>query len=273
MGRSIEPVFFSAMSVAVACAVMLLVLLVPGIAATEARGSANLSVEQARSIGEKVWHNEGLGKVENLTVWNQGEDFPSFGIGHFIWYPTGVDNPFQESFPQLLTHLKQTVALPAWLERADSAPWRSREDFHARIDSREMNELRQLLQDTIPQQVEFIVLRMESALPKMLETLPDPAQRARVERQYRRVSAARTGSYALIDYVNFKGEGTSPEERYRGEGWGLLQVLDHMRDDGDAMQEFVRAADFVLTRRVANADRDESRWLPGWRNRLRTYLD
>jgi hypothetical protein len=232
-----------------------------------------LTPEQARVIGEKIWHNEGLGRVENLTVWNRGEDFPSFGIGHFIWYPPGVSGPFQESFPQLLAHLKQTVTLPAWLEISDGAPWRNRDEFYAQIDSREMNELRRLLHDTIPQQVEFIVSRMEAALPKLLEAVPDPARRAHVERQYRRVAAAPNGPYALIDYVNFKGEGTSPDERYQGEGWGLLQVLEHMRDGHDAMPEFVRAADFVLTRRVRNADRDESRWLPGWRNRLQTYLN
>ncbi len=250
----------------------LLSLLACGIAAAHA--AVALTPEQARGIGDRIWHNEGLGKVENLAVWNRGEDFPSFGIGHFIWYPAGAGGPFQESFPQLLAHLKQTVALPAWLERAEGAPWRSRDEFYARIDSREMNELRALLRDTIPQQVEFIVRRMDAALPKMLDAVPDPARRTHVERQYRRVAAAPNGLYALIDYVNFKGEGTSPDERYKGEGWGLLQVLEQMRDDGrDALPEFVRAADHVLTRRVANADRDESRWLPGWRNRLRTYLD
>ena len=29
----------------------------------------------------------------------------------------------------------------------------------------------------------------------------------------------------MIDYVNFKGDGLKPTERYKGEGWGLLQVL------------------------------------------------
>lgn len=245
-------------------------LLASGISA--GHGPVVLTPEQAHEIGEKIWRNEGLGKIENLTVWNRGEDFPSFGIGHFIWYPAGVSGPFQESFPQLLAHLRQTTRLPAWLERSDDAPWRNRDDFYARIESQEMIELRRLLHATIPQQVAFIVLRMEAALPQILEAVPDPAQRAHVERQYRRVESAPNGLYALIDYVNFKGEGTSPDERYHGEGWGLLQVLEHMRDNHEAMPEFVRAADFVLTRRVANADKDESRWLPGWRNRLQTYL-
>lgn len=232
-----------------------------------------LAPEKAEAIGRKVWHNEGLGKVENLAVWNKGEDFPSFGIGHFIWYPGGVTGPFEESFPQLLRHLGEHAALPSWLAEAQGAPWRSREEFLAAAGSAELEGLRRLLLDTIPQQTAFIVARMEAALPKMLDALETPAARARVERQFYRVARQPNGVYALIDYVNFKGEGTSPRERYRGEGWGLLQVLEHMSEDAeDVMAEFVRAADYVLTRRVRNAERDEDRWLPGWRNRLRTYL-
>ena len=45
--------------------------------------------------------------------WNAGEDFPSLGIGHFIWYRAGQQEIFEESFPQLLSFLKrQQVALP-----------------------------------------------------------------------------------------------------------------------------------------------------------------
>jgi hypothetical protein len=52
----------------------------------------------------------------------------------------------------------------------------------------------------------------------------------------------------------------------------LFQVLDSMRPDAaDAIDEFIRAANEVLTRRVANAERDETQWLPGWRRRLETY--
>ncbi len=230
-----------------------------------------LSHEQAREIGQRIWHNEGAGRVENLTVWNKGEEFPSFGIGHFIWYPEGYDGPFVESFPALLRHLEKTTTLPKWLAAAKGAPWRTRAEFYAAVDGAEMQSLRRLLHDTIPQQTAFIVARLEGALPKMLQSVPSQPQRQRIERQFYRVAAHPSGLYALIDYVNFKGEGTSPTERYNGTGWGLLQVLEEMGDDGEVMEEFIRAADFVLTRRVHNAERDESRWLPGWRNRLKTY--
>jgi hypothetical protein len=243
-----------------------------GMSAGAAHSKIELTQEQALSIGQRIWQNEGAGKVENLTVWNKGEDFPSFGIGHFIWFPAGIESPFTESFPPLLNYLQTTTEIPEWLTKSAGAPWRSREEFYAAIDSPEMRSLRQLLKGTIPQQTAFIVLRLEGALPKMLGTLPSQSQRDHVEKQFYRVARQPTGIYALIDYVNFKGEGTSPTERYRGEGWGLLQVLEEMKSEKGEMEEFVRAADFVLTRRVQNAERDETRWLPGWRNRLRTYL-
>jgi hypothetical protein len=84
------------------------------------------------------------------------------------------------------------------------------------------------------------------------------------------------GTYALIDYANFKGMGISPLETYKSQGWGLLQVLSGMRDESiarDAVEEFRRAASRVLRQRVENApkSRKEQQWLPGWINRINTY--
>ena len=231
----------------------------------------SLSPQQAQVIGQKIWQNEGAGNPRNLTVWNKIEAFPSFGIGHFIWYPTGVEETFTESFPGLIAHLKKTTAVPAWLDNKD-APWKDRAMFYQQIDSPRMKALRQLLQDTIPQQTEFIVQRMASALPRILGTLGTSAQRKKIEQQFHRVASTPNGVYALIDYINFKGEGISPRERYQGQGWGLLQVLENMPDQTQAVvHAFAQAADVVLTQRVANAPRDESRWLPGWRKRLQSY--
>lgn len=231
-----------------------------------------LNDRDAAAIGQKIWHNEGLGKVENLAVWNRGEAFPSLGIGHFIWYPAGISAPFEESFPQLIESLRQTRTLPPWLLNTRHAPWSSREEFYAEINSPRTRELRQLLHETIPQQTALIVKRMEASLPKMVASISSERERQHVQQQFYRVASQPNGLYALIDYVNFKGEGTSPKERYNHQGWGLLQLLESMPGKGDAMVEFAEAADFVLTRRVQNASRDESHWLPGWRNRLKSYL-
>lgn len=265
------------------CILPLLLLLLPMVAfgdlslpppmESDLRYELNLSDAEAREVGRRIWQNEGAGKVENLVVWNGGEDFPSLGIGHFIWYPPGVEGPFVERFPALRDALAKEVRLPQWLIEVDDAPWASRDAFYRDINSWRMQELRGLMQNTIPQQVAFIVRRLERALPKMVATLEFEPQRRHVKQQFYRVAGSPGGIYALIDYVNFKGEGTSLTERYRGEGWGLLQVLQTMRSErDDIMDEFARAADVVLTRRVQNAPRDESRWLAGWRKRLRTYI-
>jgi hypothetical protein len=110
-------------------------------------------------------------------------------------------------------------------------------------------------------------------LPKMLQAA-QPAEREKILRNFYHVAAEPLGPYALVDYVNFKGEGTLESERYKGEGWGLLQVLEAMRE-GPALVEFQRAAESVLSRRVKNSPpgRGESRWLPGWKNRIRTYAE
>ncbi|MDD5657417.1 MAG: hypothetical protein PHF00_09215 [Elusimicrobia bacterium] len=227
-------------------------------------------------IGRRIWLNECGGTIAGLTSWNQGEEFASLGIGHFIWYPAGYEGPFQESFPALLAYLARNgTALPDWLSGDPDCPWPDRAAFQRDIDSARMRELRDLLAATVAPQARFIVERLEAALPRILDTLPSE-QRPAVSRQFYRVARVPLGVYALVDYVNFKGEGVSPTERYKGQGWGLLQVLQGMRGEGAgqaALDEFALSADEVLTRRVANSppERHEERWLPAWRKRLQTY--
>jgi hypothetical protein len=230
-----------------------------------------LSDAQALEIGKRIWKNESGGTVSGLTAWNAGEQFASLGIAHFIWYPTGKRGPFEESFPKLADYMaSQGVPVPGWLH--GSCPWQSRSQFTADFQSSRMLQLRNLLKDTIAWQARFAALRMERALPKMLSAAP-AVERDRIRTNFYRVAREPLGLYALMDYVNFKGEGVSPNERYRGQGWGLLQVLETMPATGPAIPAFVKAADKVLTRRVANSPpaRGEARWLAGWRNRLETY--
>ena len=234
--------------------------------------SLALSDKELDSIGHRVWQNECGGTREGLTSWNAGENFASLGIGHFIWYPKGVNGPFEESFPGLVKFLAANGAkTPGWLD--GDCPWTTRAAFQADSRSARMNELRDMLAATIRLQSRFLAQRMQAALPKMLDAAP-AAQREIVRRQFERLAATGAGTYALIDYVNFKGEGTKPEERYKGEGWGLLQVLAGMRGTGaGAAGEFGESAAAVLTRRVENSppERGEARWLPGWKSRVRGY--
>jgi hypothetical protein len=78
----------------------------------------------------------------------------------------------------------------------------------------------------------------------------------------------------LPDYVNFKGEGILESERYKGEGWGLLQVLESFDlSHPDKYAAFTSAAIQVLDRRIQNSPpaRGEKRWQKGWHARLNRY--
>jgi hypothetical protein len=244
----------------------------------KAVASISLSHSDALKIGKRVWQNECNGTVSGLTSWNQGEDFASLGIGHFIWYPKGRRGPFEESFPKLVSFISNRGAkLPTFLLGTGgglACPWNSRAEFVRAQNTTQMNQLRSFLVDTIDLQAEFLVARLEAALPKMLAEAA-PADRTNVQQQFERLTKTPQGCYALVDYVNFKGEGVLHSERYQGDGWGLLQVLESMHGSSEAgaAAEFSRTAKAVLTRRVHNAppERHESQWLTGWLRRVSSY--
>ncbi len=235
----------------------------------------DVSAKAAREIGQLIWQNECAGTERGLTSWNTGENFASLGIGHFIWYPRGVKGPFQESFPELVRFMQERGAkVPKNLEKAlgSGCPWPDRKTFLAKVDSPEMVELRSFLVATVPLQAEFLVRRFELAVPKIIAAAPK-AEQATIQGRLQDVASTPRGIYALVDYTNFKGEGISPSERYQGQGWGLLQVLQSMKGSQPANKDFAEAARRVLAQRVANspAARNEQRWMQGWSNRVRTY--
>jgi len=243
--------------------------------ATAPLTTRSIDSDEALLIGNKIFQNECGGREALLTSWNSGEDFPSLGIGHFIWYPQGATGPFEESFPELIRFMQdEEVTIPEWIVTAtqSGAPWQSRDAFLAAQDSEKMQQLRMFLAATKPEQTRFMIARLNRALPAILKPLSE-AEQSRVKARFKQVADSPMGYYALVDYVNFKGEGVKPSERYQGKGWGLLQVLQQMSDEKPATQAFAEAADKVLTRRVelSPTERGETRWLPGWRKRLATY--
>jgi hypothetical protein len=236
-----------------------------------------LTSEDAYQMGMQIWKNECGGKLEGLTSWNQGEEFASLGIGHFIWYPAGVQGPFKEMFPALLNYFqKHEIVLPDWLKTVSGCPWRSRRDFLEAQKSEKMEELRQLLIHHIDLQVCFMVERLHYALPILLKHV-ELASRDHITTQFHRLAQTPNGLFVLLDYLNFKGEGISFQESYQGQGWGLLQVLERMRgcEQGEAaIKAFIIEAKEVLRIRVQNSPtaRGEQRWLKGWYNRIDSYL-
>jgi hypothetical protein len=237
----------------------------------------------ANRIGQKIWLNETGGKIDAITSWNANEEFASLGIGHFLWFPVGKWLPFEESFPALLEFMrKKNVHLPAWLDQTQipANPWTSRAEFRRNANSPQMKELRQFLLDTVAEQTQFMVARAQGAMEKILKTTPDGTEREHIVIQFTRVIRASENFYPLIDYINFKGEGTNPNEAAmnretgRRQGWGLKQVLLRMNgvtgDPKAVRAEFAEAAQFVLQQRVRNLPSNRV-FEVGWLRRVATY--
>lgn len=236
-----------------------------------------LSTASRQKIGQKIWDNESGGKVSGLTHWNVGEEFPSMGIGHFIWYPKGFQGRWTESFPKFVQYARQrgSQGIPQWVIDNRHCPWSSRAAFMKDFNGPRLKELRTYLANNVTLQTDFIIATSQSALPNIMASAP-ASQRSRIKGNYQKVSTTSNGTYALIDYVNFKGDGTNPTEQYKQQGWGLMWVLMEMRDvpSGQAAaREFAAAAKRCLDRRISNSPqaRGESRWKAGWHNRCDTY--
>ena len=237
----------------------------------------------AKKIGQKIWLNETGGKREAITSWNANEEFASLGIGHFIWFPIGKWLPFEESFPALLEFMrKKNVRLPGWLDQTQipANPWTSRAEFRRNANSPRMTELRQFMLDTVAEQTQFMMARAQGAMEKILKTTPEGPERDHIVLQFTRVVRASENFYPLIDYINFKGEGTNPNESAinretgRRQGWGLKQVLLRMNgtssDAKTVRAEFADAAQAVLQQRVRNLPSNRV-FEAGWLRRVATY--
>lgn len=246
-----------------------------GVVAESSEALPELTRDMKARIGKKIWQNECGGRIDGLTSWNAGEEFPSLGIGHFIWYPKNFNGPFEESFHKLIQYAIEKGANPPEVARNRNCPWNSKAAFEADLNGPELKALRTWLANSVALQTDFIMQRSRAALEKM-KAAASEKEYARIEANYNKVATTTNGVYALIDYVNFKGEGTNPKERYNGQGWGLMQVLLEMRDvpaGQAAAREFAAAAKRTLDRRIANSppDRGESRWRAGWHNRCDGY--
>ncbi|WP_257166459.1 hypothetical protein [Bradyrhizobium sp. SRS-191] len=259
-------------------------------AARDTKDGKNLTVPQrmlppdvAQMIGRKIWLNEAGGRRDAITSWNAGEEFASLGIGHFIWYPATAKPPYEEGFPGLVAFLRKgKTPLPAWLDKTPvpACPWTSRADFKRNFNSPQMKQLRQFLLDTMAEQTQFLVARAQGAMDKILANTPDGAEREHIVAQYSRVVRASEDLYPLIDYINFKGEGTNPSETAvdketgQRQGWGLKQVLLKMNgtttEPKVVLAEYSDAVQVVLQQRVRNLPSNRV-WEAGWLRRAETY--
>jgi hypothetical protein len=235
-------------------------------------------------IAAGIFQNETASQIDKLTYWGTGEDFPSMGIGHFIWFPKAVDAPFDEQFPAMVSYVAESsggsLPAPDWLLQLEpfDAPWDSKQQFDADWSSPELTELREWLYASRQYQARFIV----SAFQQRWQSLElADGQKNQFNLLLQELMETPEGLFAVIDYYNFKGLGNNPRERYEEQGWGLVQVLQAMtRMPGldvlcvDRIRQFRDAAVDRLSLRVelSPPERNEARWLPGWLKRLDAYV-
>ncbi len=235
-----------------------------------------LSDKTAHAIGMQLLQNETGGKLEYLVFWNEHEAFPSFGIGHYIWYPAGAsEKKYTETFPDLIRYLqKHRVTIPSWLiaQLEIGAPWPSRDLFYARSSMKNRIAIKELLQQTIPLQIKFCIETMHHQF-EAIKAACNQDRMAHIDRMYQLLCQSVGGNYALVDYCNFKGTGLNPQEQHQSQGWGLLQVLELMPDtttQNNAVAHFSASARKLLKQR-ADSKPSEQRWLAGWLKRVNSY--
>ncbi|MBU0745026.1 MAG: hypothetical protein KKE11_06660 [Gammaproteobacteria bacterium] len=235
----------------------------------------------ALPIGIKIWFNESGGSVMGLTHWNDGENFASLGIGHFIWHPYPSKKASTNSgFPSLLSYLEtRGVNIPYWLRGKNGlhCPWHTRAEFLEATYSKKMIELRAFLQHTIPIQAEYMARHLQEILPDLLESTPKEDQSYIYER-FHQLASTPSGIYAMVDYLNFKGAGAAKSRYNYVHGTGLLQVIKGMRNappNYTLLQSYVWSAKHALIKRVerSSSSQHTERWLAGWFKRLNTYLE
>lgn len=238
----------------------------------------NISDDELLTISNKIYQNEASSNPDKLIIWAKGESFASLGIGHFIWYPANEPKRFDETFPAMIAYFKKNkVAMPIWLSNAQyrGAPWPNKETFDHAKNDKEFQQLKGLLLNTKELQTRFFFDRIYESIPQIVALVP-PQDRNHVINNYNALAKTKGGWYLLVDYINFKGKGIKASERYNNQGWGLLQALQVMREVSvgqDALNEFSRATQRVLERRVRNSPvaNNERRWLAGWINRTKSY--
>ncbi len=239
-------------------------------------GVSSLHQDEINKIGKQIWQNEASQRVDLLVFWSEHRAFPELGIGHCIWYPHGYQGPYTQRFPHLCNYLQNHgVQLPVWLEKAKEtgAPWKSRHEF---LNDRERtDQLRTLLAATIDLQAQFMVEHLEKSWPLILNECPQ-ADRAHIQNCYDLMRSTSTGSYVLVDYLNFRGDGLNPREELNGQRWGLLQLLLDMPRTvtrENVTKAFTISATNMIVMFLKNSapDYKSVRFLHGWVKRISTY--
>lgn len=237
-----------------------------------------ISKADTQLMAQRVFKNECSVEKNCLLEWNAGEDFLSLGLEHFIWFPSSTTSIFKDSFRSYLLYArKKGEKLPATLDKSPlpGCPWVNRDQFLTAKESQQYKDVLEFMIKTKNCQADYLIETTQRSLKKIIHATPQ-IQRQQISTYIAQLTSNAQGLYAVIDYLNFKGSGIGSAERYQGEGWGLLQVLQGMHESNsqNIIIEFVGSAERVLRHRVFNApsNRHEDKWLQGWISRVDTYL-
>ena len=257
-------------------------------------GPFNLSKDQLLSLGYRMWNNYAGGTVDGLTKWDGSDvdhQFMYLGIDQNIWLPEGSSPMFQADWPTVAQRLQELgCKIKPWMLK--DYPWSSKEEFDADFNGKKMIWLRtHLSKEKFVRAQAFCISErlqrtMDPSSPDSLLMGLTAAQSALVQKNFELVVNSKDplGVYALIDYVNFKGEGRlGGTEEFNGQGRGLLQVLLNMQtpaegaNDAEVMEAFVQSAKFTLCQRVINHKIQDSanndvQYLDMWVAHLNDYL-
>ncbi|SET09488.1 hypothetical protein [Thorsellia anophelis] len=241
--------------------------------------SADPKIAAARkellTIAQMIYKNETGENRDNLVYWNPNEPFPSLGIGHFIWYPKGYNASYGDMLPSLIAFYQQNNRKVPKILTSRYAPWKNRSEFEAARKRGEFEELIRFFEETKDVQIVFIYKRLLDSVDKMVASSKKPDH---IKKQFTRVMKTKNGLYPLIDYVNFKGEGTKPIKEYNNISWGLQQVLESMNGSNvgrTALSDFSEGCKKTLKARVNNqpSNKKDDVFLPGWLKRCDTYAN
>ena len=225
----------------------------------------SITADEFRQMGVKFFANECGSQKRYLVYWSPKEDFANFGIGHFIWLKAGSRLPFVEQFPELIAfYLEKNEPIPEFINRHKftGCPWNNRDE----LDGDPVKDMIiDWLASTTYIQAGFIIFKAMDSINEILELNPH------IITAVKELSKTPQGRFAVVDYLNFKGTGLDPAERLKGEGWGLLHVLEGMKLPD--LDSFVTSAKEVLTRRVNNYtdERNDLSFLDGWIKRVEGY--
>jgi hypothetical protein len=232
-------------------------------------GPFGLSKHQLLSLGYRMWNNYAGGTLEGLTKWDGSDEHHQFmylGIANNIWKPANADPMFGQDWPTVARRLQELgCKIQPWM--LEDCPWKTEEEFDASFNGKKMTWLRNHLskKKLVRAQAFCIAERLErtideNSVDSLLTGLNDD-QKAVVKKNFDLVVHTKNpfGCYALIDYVNFKGEGKlGISSQFNGESWGLLQVLLNMKtpedgaNDSTIINTFVDGAKVTLHNRIIN---------------------